>query len=89
MRPCSKKANPHNMDVLTNKVEEALNEIRPFLEADNGNIELVRIAEDHTAYVRFMGACSVCTMNAMTLRAGVEESIRRAAPEIKAVVAVE
>lgn len=70
------------------KVEAAINDIRPFLVADGGDIELVDIKEGKIARVKLLGACSSCSMSPMTLRAGVEESIRKAVPEIIAVEAV-
>ncbi len=72
---------------LFNKIEEALETIRPYLKADGGNVELVDI-EDSTVKVELTGSCKTCSMNMMTLRAGIEETIKRAAPEIKEVIAV-
>jgi Fe-S cluster biogenesis protein NfuA len=76
------------MKDITNRVEEALNQIRPFLEADQGGISLVEITEDMIAKVELHGACSSCSMSLMTLKAGVEESIKKMAPEIKEVRAI-
>jgi Fe-S cluster biogenesis protein NfuA len=73
---------------LKAKVEAAINDIRPFLVADGGDIELVDIKEGKIARVKLLGACSSCSMSPMTMRAGVEESIRKAVPEIIAVEAV-
>lgn len=73
---------------LKTKVEAAINDIRPFLVADGGDIELVDIKEGKIARVKLLGACSSCSMSPMTLRAGVEESIRKAVPEIVAVEAI-
>lgn len=70
------------------KIEEALNQIRPFLEADGGNVSLVEITNENIAIVQLMGACKSCSMRMMTLRAGIEEAIKRAVPEIKAVEAI-
>ena len=74
---------------LIKKVEDALESIRPFLEADHGDITLVEVTDDMVAKVMLHGACKTCSMSVMTLRAGVEESIKRAAPEIIRVEAVE
>lgn len=76
------------MSALEDKVLEAIAQIKPFLEVDGGDIELVEITGDHVARVRLLGACSSCSMSPMTLKAGVEEAIRKAAPEIKSVQAV-
>ncbi|MFN3341217.1 MAG: NifU family protein [Flavobacteriales bacterium] len=76
------------MSELNEKIELAIAKIRPYLEADGGNIELVGVTLDFVAEVRLLGACSSCSMSAMTMRAGVEETIRREVPEIRAVVAI-
>lgn len=72
---------------LTKRVEEALAEIRPFLEADGGNISLEKITKD-TVMVRLEGACLGCSVNQMTLKNGVEATIKKYAPEIKKVIEV-
>jgi hypothetical protein len=74
---------------LMAKVDASLNNIRPYLEADGGGIELVDISEDFTALVELQGACTHCSMSHMTMKAGVEETIKTAVPEIKAVVAMQ
>lgn len=76
------------MTTLENRVLEAIAQIKPFLAEDGGDIELVEITGDHVAMVRLLGSCSSCSMSPMTMRAGVEEAIRKAAPEIKSVQAV-
>ncbi len=73
---------------LFEKVNTSLNKIRPYLEADGGDITLVEVTEDLTARVELHGACSSCSMSVMTMKAGVEGAIRSAVPEIKAVEAV-
>ena len=73
---------------LVDRVQAALTQIRPFLEADGGDISLVEITKDMEAVVEFHGACSSCSMSAMTLKAGVEESIRKSVPEIISVKAL-
>ena len=70
------------------KVLEALDQLRPFLEADGGDMELVEIKDDATVVVRLLGACSGCSMSMMTLKAGLEEQVIKMAPEVKAVVAI-
>lgn len=68
-------------------VEQALTEIRPFLEADGGNISLVKITDD-TVSVQLEGACLGCSVNQMTLKNGVEATIKKYAPQIKRVIEV-
>ncbi|QYJ69321.1 NifU family protein [Flavobacterium litorale] len=69
-------------------VEKALDEIRPFLESDGGNISLLTIEEDKHVKVRLEGACVGCSVNQMTLKAGVETTIKKYAPQIETVVNV-
>jgi Fe-S cluster biogenesis protein NfuA len=73
---------------LFEKVNISLNKIRPYLEADGGDITLVEVTDDLTARVELHGACSSCSMSVMTMKAGVEGAIKSAVPEIKAVEAV-
>ncbi len=70
------------------RIMHALDEIRPFLQADGGDISLEEVGPDGTVRVKLHGACSTCTMVAMTMKAGVEEAIKRAAPEVVKVEAV-
>ena len=67
------------------KVVNALDEIRPFLKEDGGDLTIVDITPDHTLHVEFTGTCSTCTMNNMTFKNGVEDAIKRLVPEIKKV----
>jgi Fe-S cluster biogenesis protein NfuA len=78
-----------NKEYLTEKVNEALDSLRPFLEADGGDMRLVEITDDGIAKVQLLGACHDCSMSAMTLKAGVEQAVRKMAPEIKAVEAID
>jgi len=73
---------------LTERVELALDSIRPYLVADGGNVKILEITDTNVVRLELLGSCGSCPMSAMTLRAGVEESIRRAVPEITAVEAV-
>ena len=72
---------------LIEKVNNAIEQLRPFLNADGGDMVLVEII-DGTVKVRLMGACSDCSMSMMTLKAGLEEAVKKVAPEIKAVEAI-
>lgn len=67
---------------MEEKVLEVINDLRPFLMNDGGNIELVKI-EDNIVYVRFQGACSSCMMRQFTLKDGIEKTIMEKVPEIK------
>ncbi|MWB95821.1 NifU family protein [Flavobacterium sp. GA093] len=71
---------------LTNNVLLALDEIRPFLNSDGGDITLISIEEDKHVKVRLEGACISCSVNQMTLKAGVETTIKKYAPQIETVV---
>ncbi|MDR3626807.1 MAG: NifU family protein [Ignavibacteriaceae bacterium] len=73
---------------MKEKVLEAINSIRPYLQSDDGDIELIEITEDAIVKIRLTGACAVCPMFLMTLRAGVERSLMRQVPCIKRVEAV-
>ena len=72
-------------DLLKEKVEEGLNEIRPFLESDGGNIELISI-EKNIVKVKLLGNCVSCSVNQMTLKNGVELTIKKFAPQIEEVI---
>ncbi|RZJ66032.1 MAG: NifU family protein [Flavobacterium sp.] len=74
-----------NTTELTQTVEKALEEIRPFLNSDGGDISLVSIDDDKHVTVRLQGACTNCSVNQMTLRAGVETTIKKYAPQIETV----
>ena len=73
---------------LSKKVEEALDQIRPYLQADGGNVSLVEITDDFIVKVELLGACKSCSMSMMTMKAGIEQAIMKAVPEILAVEAV-
>ncbi len=72
---------------IKNNIEKALDEIRPFLKNDGGNISLVGV-KDTTVKVKFEGACSTCTVNQMTLKSGVEMIIKKHVPHIENVISV-
>jgi Fe-S cluster biogenesis protein NfuA len=73
---------------LTINILKALEEVRPFLNSDGGDIELVSIEDGKHVVVRLQGACTNCSVNQMTLRAGVETTIKKYAPQIETVVNV-
>ena len=76
-----------NKQEIEAKVLSSIEELRPFLHADGGDMELVEITDDAVVVVRLLGACSDCSMSMMTLKAGLEEAVKRDAPEVKSVVA--
>jgi Fe-S cluster biogenesis protein NfuA len=76
------------MEELHSRVENALNSIRPYLEADGGNVKVKEITDDMTVKLELMGACSSCPMSSMTFKAGLEEAILKSVPEIKKVEAL-
>ncbi len=70
------------------EIQKALNNIRPFLQADNGDVELVDVSDDGIVKVRLTGSCEICPLSIMTLRAGIERAIMREVPGIKRIEAV-
>ena len=70
------------------QVEEVLNQIRPSLQADGGNVELVDVSEDGVVSVRLTGACGSCPMSTMTLKMGIEKTLMDKIPGVKSVVQV-
>ena len=70
------------------RIQDALTSLRPFLEADGGDIQLVDLTDDNVVKVKLLGACSDCSMSAMTLKAGVEQAIMKVLPEITKVIAI-
>ncbi|WP_420315836.1 NifU family protein [Ekhidna sp.] len=76
------------MSELVEKVEKALNTIRPYLEADGGDVKVLEVDKDMNVVLELMGNCGSCPMSTMTLKAGVEEAIKREVPEIKSVHAI-
>jgi Fe-S cluster biogenesis protein NfuA len=73
---------------LKSKIEFALDTIRPYLEADGGNVRIVELTDDMVLRIEMMGSCGTCPMSTMTLKAGVEDAIKRAIPEITRVEAI-
>jgi len=67
---------------LTTRVEQSLNNIRPYLEADGGNVQILEITKDNVLLLEFVGNCGNCAMSHMTFKAGVEDAIKRSVPEI-------
>jgi Fe-S cluster biogenesis protein NfuA len=73
---------------MRERVQEALNLVRPALQADGGDVELVDVTEDGVVSVRLKGACGSCPMSTMTLKMGIERTLKQRIPEVKEVVQV-
>lgn len=73
---------------MKEKVSEALNQIRPSLQADGGDVELVDVQDDGIVKVRLKGACAGCPMSQMTLKNGIERYLKQSIPEVKSVESV-
>lgn len=74
---------------VKNNVEKALNEIRPFLQSDGGDISLISIDNNTSVKVKLEGACVGCSVNQMTLKSGVEMTIKKYVPQIEEVINIE
>ncbi len=75
-------------ELMREKVEIALNSMRPFLQADGGDVELIDITDDMEVQLRLTGNCSSCNISHITMKAGIENGIKNAIPEIKRVIAI-
>ncbi|MCE3007423.1 MAG: NifU family protein [Bacteroidetes bacterium] len=73
------------METVHKQIEDALDSIRGYLQADGGDVRLHRITEDLVVELELLGACTSCNMSEMTMKAGIEQAIRRAVPEVQAV----
>ncbi len=73
---------------MKEKVEAAINKVRPALQADGGNVELLDVSPDGVVKVKLTGACGSCPMSQMTLKMGIERVIKQEVPEVKEVVAM-
>ena len=73
---------------LIERVDAALNDVRPHLAVDGGDVEVVDVTDDHIVKIKWLGTCEGCSMSAMTMRAGIEQAIQGKIPEITAVEAI-
>jgi len=73
---------------MREKVEKALEKIRPMLEADGGNVDLVEVTDDGVVKLKLTGTCGCCPMSQMTLKMGIERILKQEVPEIKEIVAL-
>jgi Fe-S cluster biogenesis protein NfuA len=76
------------MSEINQQVEQVLESMRPYLHADGGDVELVEVNQELDVVLRLKGACSTCSMSDMTMTAGIEESLRRAIPNIGKITAL-
>lgn len=79
--------NPQSSEI-TKRINEALDTIRPYLHADGGDVELLELGPDLSVILRLSGACGTCAMSDMTMKAGIEETLRRSIPELGPITAV-
>lgn len=77
-----------NRDKIIREIEAGLESIRPYLQKDGGDIELVELTPDHIVRVRLLGNCIACPMSFMTMKAGVEETLRKVLPSLQRVEAI-
>lgn len=77
-----------DIEAISTQVKDSLNNLRHFLQEDGGDVELVRVREDGIVEVKLVGACAVCPMSVMTLRAGIERALMRDSAEVKRVEAI-
>ena len=73
---------------MRDRVEKALAKVRPMLEADGGNVELIDVTSDGVVKLKLKGSCGCCPMSQMTLKTGIERIIKQEVPEVKEVVAI-
>ncbi len=75
-------------ELLAQKVDKALDSIRPHLKIDGGDIEVIHVSDDLEVEIKWLGNCEFCSMSTMTMKAGVEQAIKTMVPEIKSVRAI-
>jgi len=76
------------LEEMTKRIEESLDSIRPYLQADGGDVKIMSFNQDHILKLEFVGNCGSCPMSTMTFKAGVEEAIKKAVPEIQSIEVV-
>jgi len=74
---------------IISQILVALESIRPYLQADGGDIEFLELREDNVVVVRLLGSCYNCSLNFQTLKSGIEQTVVKAVPQIKSVIAIE
>lgn len=78
-------ANTVSLEELTQKIENSLDSIRPYLQADGGNVKISEVTPERVVRLEFVGNCGNCSMSTMTFKAGVEAAIKRDVPEVKSI----
>jgi Fe-S cluster biogenesis protein NfuA len=73
---------------LMSRIEMSLDTMRPYLINDGGNVEVVELTEDNVLKVKLVGTCSNCPQSYMTMKAGIEDAVKRSVPEVESVIAV-
>lgn len=73
---------------MIERVDKALNDVRPHLKVDGGNVEVVDITDNHIVKIKWLGTCENCSMSMMTMKAGIEETLRGKIPEVSGVEAI-
>ncbi|MFZ2602666.1 MAG: NifU family protein [Candidatus Omnitrophota bacterium] len=73
---------------MREQIEKALEQVRPMLTADGGNVELVEVTDDGIVKLKLTGACGCCPMSQMTLKMGIEKILKQAVPQVKEVIAI-
>jgi Fe-S cluster biogenesis protein NfuA len=81
--------NNNQRNKIIGKINSAINDVRPYLNADGGGVELMDLTDDLIVKVKLTGACDGCPFSMMTLKAGIEQAIRKKFPEMKELLAVE
>ena len=76
------------MSDLISKIESALDDIRPHLAVDGGNVEIVEVTDDNVLKIKWLGNCEGCNMSTMTMKAGIEQAVKNKVPEIVSIEAV-
>lgn len=87
-RSSEHSAGPIEDPELHRQIEDTLDQIRPYLMADGGSVNLLNVTSDMVVELELLGACGSCPMSTMTLRAGIEQALKRSVPEISRVEAV-
>jgi len=73
---------------LLERIDTALDDVRPHLRVDGGNVEVIDVTDEHIVKIKWLGNCEGCQMSSMTMRAGIEETLRNRVPEVQGVEAV-
>ena len=77
-----------NKNEIVKRIDEALDNIRPYLQTDGGNVQILELTDEMVVRLELLGACGNCPMSTMTLKAGVEEAIKKSVPEVTGVEAI-